>query len=97
MSNNRDWDTVLDRLYPRKGEGDDATTRVAATTVLNDVEVTVAERVRAEVTKNSLDIIAACGVAGQPARAAAFIASGTSVSDVVAALGTRHSARTRER
>lgn len=46
----------------------------------------ITARVRAEEVKRSSDIVAACSIAGKPTMAAAFIADGKSLSDVVASL-----------
>jgi hypothetical protein len=46
----------------------------------------IAERVRKEEQKRTADITAACNLAGQPSKAAQFIADGKSLSDVVSAL-----------
>lgn len=46
----------------------------------------MATRIRAEEQKRMADITAACNLAGQPAKAATFIAEGKSLSEVVAAL-----------
>ena len=78
------WDAVSRRKHGNK-LGPKAT---AAVDTNETTEAAIRERVGKEEQQRALDIIAACDAAGAPNRAAELIASGKSVSEVIAALGS---------
>ncbi len=79
------WDALLERRYGKLlGKGGE----VAATAPVGETEAQVRARIEPEEAKRAIDIINACDLAKQPSRAGAFILSGASLSEVIAALGT---------
>lgn len=77
------WDQVLAKRGV-KPEGGNAPTASAGET-----EAAIRERVREQETIRALGIISACELAGAMNRAATFIASGQSASEVIAELSKR--------
>jgi len=78
------WDALLEKRYGKLNGGAEAAAEGAAA---GESEADIRARVGSEEAKRSIDIINACDIAHQPGRAAAFIASGKSLAEVVAALG----------
>ena len=75
------WDNVLTnrhgtKLRPKPAAAADAT----------ETPEQIEARVRSEEQQHQRDVVVACEIAGMPERASAFIASGQSVSQVLATL-----------
>ena len=75
------WDRTLEQRYGTKLQP-----KKAATADAGETPEQIETRIRAAEQQRQRDVEAACDIAGQPERASAFIASGQSVSDVLAAL-----------
>ena len=77
------WDALLEKRYGKLNGGEAAAEGAA----VGEDETAIRARLEPELAQRAVAIIHACDLARQPGRAAAFITSGKTLAEVVAALG----------